>query len=49
MFEKLENRSDKGTIDNILEISISNYYAFKIRFYSEDAANDSFDGEFKKK
>ena len=48
MFEKLENPSDKETIDNILEIAISNYYASKIRLYSEDAANDSFDEEYEK-
>ena len=48
MFEKLENPSDKETIDNILDIAISNYYASKIRLYSEDAANDSEDEEFDK-
>ena len=48
MFQKLENPSDKETIDNILEIAISNYYASKIRLYSEDAANDSFDEEYEK-
>ena len=48
MFEKLDNPSDKETIDNILDIAISNYYASKIRLYSEDAANDSFDEEYEK-
>ena len=48
MFEKLENPSDKETIDNILEITISNYYHSKIRFYREDAVNDSFDEEYEK-
>ena len=48
MFQKLDNPSDKETIDNILEIAISNYYASKIRLYSEDAANDSFDEEYEK-
>ena len=49
MFEKLNNPSDKQTIDNILDIAIANYYASKIRLYSEDAANDSEDEEFEKK
>ena len=48
MFQKLENPSDKETIDNILEIAIANFYASKIRLYSEDAANDSFDEEYEK-
>ena len=48
MFQKLDNPSDKETIDNILDIAISNYYASKIRLYSEDAANDSFDEEYEK-
>ena len=48
MFEKLDNPSDKQTIDNILDIAIANYYASKIRLYSEDAANDSDDEEYEK-
>ena len=48
MFEKLNNPSDKQTIDNILDIAIANYYASKIRLYSEDAANDSEDEEYEK-
>lgn len=48
MFQKLDNPSDKETIDNILDIAVSNYYASKIRLYSEDAANDSFDEEYEK-
>ena len=48
MFQKLDNPSDKEAIDNILDIAISNYYASKIRLYSEDAANDSFDEEYEK-
>ena len=48
MFEKLDNPSDKQTIDNILDIAIANYYASKIRLYSEDAANDSEDEEYEK-
>ena len=48
MFDKLNNPSDKETIDNILDIAIANYYASKIRLYSEDAANDSEDEEYEK-
>ena len=48
MFEKLNNPSDRQTIDNILDIAIANYYASKIRLYSEDAANDSEDEEYEK-
>ena len=48
MFEKLNNPSDKQTIDNILDIAIANYYSSKIRLYSEDAANDSEDEEYEK-
>ena len=48
MFEKLDNPSDKQTIDDILDIVIANYYASKIRLYSEDAANDSEDEEYEK-
>ena len=44
----LNNPSDKQTIDNILDIAIANYYASKIRLYSEDAANDSEDEEYEK-
>ena len=49
MFEKLNNPSDKQTIDNILDIAIANYYASKIRLYSEDADKDSEDEEYEKK
>ena len=48
MFEKLNNPSDKQTIDNILDIAIANYYASKIRLYSEDADKDSEDEEYEK-
>lgn len=48
MFQKLNNPSDKQTIDNILDIAVANYYASKIRLYSEDAANDSEDEEYEK-
>ena len=48
MFEKLNNPSDKQTIDNILDIAIANYYASKIRLYSEDADKDSEDEQYEK-
>ena len=51
IFLRLGNPNDKITIDNILEIIISNFYSSKIRLYSEDA-NDSdkeFDEELKEK
>ena len=48
MFERLNNPSDKQTIDNILDIAIANYYASKIRLYSEDADKDSEDEEYEK-
>ena len=47
MFLRLGNPNDKITIDNILEIAISNFYSSKIRLYSEDA-NDSDNEEDKK-
>ena len=47
IFLRLGNPNDKITIDNILEIAISNFYSSKIRLYSEDA-NDSDNEEDKK-
>ena len=49
MLEKLNDPSDKKTLDDILDISIANYYASKIRLYSEDASKDEEDEEFDKK
>lgn len=49
MLEKLNDPSDKKTLDDILDISIANYYASKIRLYSEDASKDEDDEAFDKK
>ena len=46
MFKRLNDPSDKKTIDNIIEISLTNYFSSKIRLYSEDA-NDSDEEEEK--
>ena len=46
MFKRLNDPSDKKTIDNIIEISLTNYFSSKIKLYSEDA-NDSDDEEEK--
>ncbi len=46
MFKRLNDPSDKKTIDNIIEISLTNYFSSKIKLYSEDA-NDSDEEEEK--